>query len=126
MKYPAHYYAKALAEAAAAPRADGDAIAKNFAALLARNGDQGLGRKILEEAARYARGKHGVRKVVIESARPLTAAQKKGLAPLLRPGDVAVEETVPALVAGIRVVVDDETLFDGSLKGKLDAMFKKQ
>ncbi len=124
MKHPAHFYAKALAEAASAPDAEGRAIAKNFAELLARNGDEALARKILEEASRYARGKSGIRKVAIGSARPLTPAQRKALAPILRPGDVVVEEVIPDLIAGVRVIVDDEMLFDGSLRGRLDAIFK--
>ena len=77
MKYPPHLYAKALAEVIAAPGAEAQAIAKNFIALLTKNGDEENARKILEEASRFARGKEGIRKVVMESARPLTPRQKK-------------------------------------------------
>lgn len=124
MKYAPHLYAKALAEVIAAPGADARAIVKNFMALLTKNGDEGQARKILEEAARFARGKEWIRKVSLESARPLTLRQKKALAPLLAPTDVVEEEIVPELVAGVRVFVDDGELFDGSLKGKLDMLFK--
>ncbi len=123
MKYAPHWYARALAEAIMAPGADGRTIARNFKALLARNGDERQARKILEEAARFARGREGIRKVAVESARTLTPAQRGSLGAFLRPGDVVEEEIAPELVAGVRVFVDDERLYDGSLKGKLDALF---
>jgi len=124
MKYPAHIYAKALAEAITAPGAGGDVIAKNFQALLLRNGDEAHARKIVEEAARFVRGKHGIRKVTIESARELGAAQRKIVAALTKPGDVIESRIDPELVAGIRLIVNDELQFDGSLKGKLDKIFE--
>ena len=124
MKYPSHLYAKALAEAIAAPGVDAAAIAKNFMVLVVKNGDGRYARKILEEAARFARGKEGLRKVGVESARPLTAAQRREIGAFMQPGDVMEEEIVPDLIAGVRVFVDDEKLFDGSLKGKLDEIFK--
>lgn len=122
MKYAPHLYAKALAAAIAEPGADAGKVARNFMELLAKNGDERQARKILEEAARSARGAEGLRKVAIESARPLTREQRNAVRSFLRPGDIAEEEIVPELVAGVRVFVDDERLFDGSLKGKLDRM----
>ncbi|MBU6500993.1 MAG: F0F1 ATP synthase subunit delta [Patescibacteria group bacterium] len=123
MKYPAHIYAKALAEVITTPGVDAEVIVKNFSALLRKNGDEVHAQKIVEEAARFARGKAGIRKVIIESARTLTSKQKKETASFIKEGDVVQEKIVPELVAGIRVFINDEKIFDGSLKGKLDSVF---
>jgi F0F1-type ATP synthase delta subunit len=98
----------------------GDEIAKNFLAVVRRNGDEGHLRKILEEASRLARGKSGVRKVTIESARQLNASQKGAMKHFVRAGDAIEERIDPDLVAGVRVTLDDELQFDGSLKNKLN------
>ncbi len=123
MKYSVSDYAKALDGAVAAPKADDAANAKNFLALLRRHGDGSRLEKILDEAARLARGKHGVREVTIASARPLTASQAIAAKKFLKPGDMATYALDPALVAGVKIVVNDEMQFDGSLKSKLDALF---
>ncbi len=129
MKYPAHIYAKALSEVIGdtskkTTEKEAAAIVKNFLELVRRNGDESHLRKILEEAARFARGKAGIRKVSVESARALNAAQEKEVKTFLTAGDV-VERTIdPALIAGIRIIVNDEMQFDGSLRGKLDKVFR--
>jgi F0F1-type ATP synthase delta subunit len=127
MKYAPHIYAKALVEVLedvgkkkTETKAKDDAIAKNFLALVRKNGDEGHLKKILEEASRFARGKSGLRKVTVESARILNAAQKKTVEHFLKPGDVVEERIDPELIAGIRIVLNDELQFDGSLKNKLN------
>lgn len=126
MKYPAHIYAKALAEAIVATKgkAAEDAVVRNFIALVRRNGDEGHIRKLVEEAARMVRGKSGVRKVTIETARPSSEAQKKALRQFIKGGDIVEERIDPSLVAGVKIILDDELQFDGSLKGKMDTIFK--
>lgn len=123
MKYPTNIYAKALVEVLAASKgqtaSDGE-IANNFLALVKKNGDEGHLKKILEEASRMARGKSGVRKVTVASARSLTAAQKKSLDQFTKPGDVMEEEIDPDLIAGIKITINDEMQYDGSLKNKLN------
>ena len=124
MKYAPHIYAKALVEVLSAPAERGvmsdDEIAKNFLAIVRKNGDEGHLRKILEEASRFARGKSGVRKVTVESARALGPSQKVAVGHFIRPGDMVEERIDPELIAGIKVVVNDELQFDGSLKNKLN------
>jgi len=117
-------YAKALVEVLsdidkAGAKSDTE-IAKNFVALVQKNGDEGYMRKILEEASRFARGKSGVRKVTIESARALAPAQRTAVEQFVRPGDVVEERIDPDLIAGVRIILNDEMQFDGSLKNKLN------
>jgi F0F1-type ATP synthase delta subunit len=126
MKYAPHIYAKALVEVLSDAKHQGEkngaALAKNFLALVRKNGDEGYLRKILEEASRFARGKSGTRKVMIESARALGSAQKKAAEHFIKAGDVVEERIEPDLIAGIRITVNDEMQFDGSLKNKLNKM----
>jgi F0F1-type ATP synthase delta subunit len=125
MKYFPHVYAKALVEILSVPKGSAgkktdDEIAKNFLALVRRNGDESHLRRILEEASRFARGKSGMRKVTLESARPLRPPQRAALAGFVKPGDVVEERIDPELVAGIKIIVNDEMQFDGSLRNKLN------
>ncbi len=128
MKYSSYLYAKALVEVLAdvrTKRGGGDdaaedaMIADNFVALVRRNGDEGRLGKILEEASRLARGIGGLRRVVLESARPFTASQRKRTDALLTEGDIVVEKVDPTLIAGVRITVNDEMQLDGSLRTKL-------
>jgi F0F1-type ATP synthase delta subunit len=127
MKYPTHIYAQALAEVITATKKDDkaadDKMVANFIALVRRNGDEVHLRSIVEEAARFVRGQSGIRKVTIEMARPMNASQRKMLESFTKPSDVVEERIDPALMAGVRIILDDELQFDGSLKGKLDTVF---
>ena len=127
MKYSVHDYAKALDEAIADPKAKHDAIIKNFLALVRRNNDEGRLKKILAEAARLSRkwpGAQGnMREVIVESARPLRKAQEKMLQQFIKPGDIVRYKVNPELVAGVKIVVNDEMQFDGTMKAKLDKLF---
>lgn len=124
MKYQPSIYAKALAEVIlGAKPADSDRIVKNFLAMMERNGDAAHMGKVLEEAARFARGKRGIRKVTLEFARTPSALQRKAVGALIRESDMVVETVDPELIAGVRIVVDEERQLDGSLKGKLDKLF---
>ena len=129
MKYAPHVYAKALVEVLSAPAAGSEAgshkmtddeLAKNFLALVRKNGDERYLRKILEEASRFARGKSGVRKVTVESARALIPSQKAMIAHFVKAGDMVEERIDPDLIAGIKIILNDEMQFDGSLKNKLN------
>ena len=122
MKYSAQTYAKALVEVLTShePKAKDEEIAQNFLALVRKNNDEGHLKKILEEASRFARGRGGVRKVTVESARELKATQKDLVKQFIKPGDVVEERIDPELIAGIRIILNDELQFDGSLKNKLN------
>ncbi len=124
MKYPAHMYAKALVGVLGDQKTPGTAhdaeIAKNFLSLVKKNGDESHLKKILEEAARFARGKSGVQKVTITSARTLSPSQGKTMVQFVKPGDIVEHRIDPGLIAGIKITINDEMQFDGSLKNKLN------
>ncbi len=124
MKYSPHIYAKAFVEALGehpSPEKERARI-KNFIALLVKNGDIGRARKILESAKKMIREKEDRRSIVIETARLLSA---RGLAEeILKPSDVVEEKIDPELIAGVRITINDELQFDGSLRRKLNELFK--
>ena len=126
MRYSINQYAKALTTAILEARPGKElAIQKNFQELLHRNGDEARAKKILDLAGRLLRAKQGIREVVFESGRKLGVAHKKELSKFLKPDDQAVSRVDPGLIAGVRVIIDDEYEFDGSLRGKLDKIFAK-
>jgi F0F1-type ATP synthase delta subunit len=123
MKHAPHIYAKALVEVLENKKID-QAAAKNFITLVRRNGDEAHLGKILEEAGRIARGKSGVRKVTVSSARELTKKQEAELKHFVKSGDVVEKRIEPELIAGVKITLNDELQFDGSLKKKLDSALR--
>jgi F0F1-type ATP synthase delta subunit len=124
MKYPARIYAQALAEAMAmAHGKTADEIRKNFMELLRRSGDEAHLAKILEEAERFLREKDGTKKFSVQVARLQKIPARELIKHLIGPNDRVEEETDPSLISGMKVVVNDEMVFDGSLRAKLDKLF---
>ena len=124
MKYSVHTYAQALVEViedqTRGAKLGDNVIEKNFLELVRKNGDEVHLPQILDEASRLARGKSGIRQVTVESARELSASQKTTLKHFMKPHDVVEERIDPELIAGIKITVNDELQFDGSLKNKLN------
>ena len=88
-------------------------VARNFMKMLRKSGDEAHAEKIMKEAERILRKADGIRAVVFESARPLGAAQRKSLSAFSKSGDVVSYRTDPRLIAGVRILIDDEKEFDG-------------
>jgi len=124
MKYSTLTYAEALADVAREAHAgDVPRIQKNFLELLRRSGDEAHLSKILVEAERIMRAKDGSKHFVVTTARKQKMAAHEILKDLVGPHDAVTESVDPTLVAGMRVVVNDEMVFDGSLRSKLEKMF---
>jgi F0F1-type ATP synthase delta subunit len=124
MRYSIDQYAKALAAAILEAKPGNEAvIQKNFQELLRRNSEETRAKKILDLAGRLLRAKKGNREVIFESARTLTPAHKKELGKFLKAEDQMALRVNPSLIAGVRVTIDGEYEFDGSLRGKLDKIF---
>ncbi len=127
MKFGANLYAKALAQAVKGAtglsKEDMDAMAKRVAEMVEKNGDTAEFSKIVEAAEKLIREQNGDRKITLTSARPLGDAAKALLASIAKPGDTVEQAIDPSLLAGLKVLIDDETQFDGSLKAKLEKMF---
>ena len=124
MRYSLKNYAEALAVAIHNTEPTrSDTIVKNFLILLGKSGDEVHAEKIVNAAERILRKKDGGREIILESARPLERENQKLLSGIAGKKDSVAMRIDPNLVAGVRIVIDGEKEFDGSLKGKLDKMF---
>ena len=124
MRYSIKNYAQALADAViTAHDKDGMEIAKNFLELLRRSGDEAHMPKIVAEAERIMRAKDGSKRIVVSIARKQKQPAHGLVKHLVGPHDAIEEQIDPSLIAGMKVTVNDEMMFDGSLKTKLEVMF---
>lgn len=125
MKYTPRLYAQALAEALSqrAGQEEKERMIRNFLRLVRKNGDERGLNKIVAEAENLLLEKSGRRKVLLESARPLSDKQKKLIHKTLQTGDVVEEKVSPELVAGVKITVNEGLQWDGTLQRKLKKMF---
>ena len=70
------------------------------------------------------RRKEGRRKITIECSRPLQGKTNELVKPILQEKDILYKKINPDLIAGIKITIDDEKQFDGSLATKLKKIFK--
>lgn len=125
MKYDPKLYAKAFAELAAGPLTAEEErrLTQNLVALMKKNGDLHRAHRTLELIEEELRKKSGRRKIVIQTARPFAEAEQLITRALEKPGDIVKTELHPELVAGARIIINDDLEYDASLKHKLDALF---
>lgn len=116
-------YAEALAEAILDKKADQKKVARNFLLLLIKSGNQSKARKIVDLAEEIILKKKGNKKVTLETARKLTAENKALLKKVIKDGDIVKEKINPDLIAGVKVIINNEKQFDNSLKNKLQNIF---
>jgi F0F1-type ATP synthase delta subunit len=125
MRYAVSNYAKALAEVAVSASArDTEEIRANFLGLLRRTGDGVHLAKVLMAAERFMRAKDGSQRIVVRVARKQKRPVRELVAHLVGPHDAIEEVMDQSLVAGMKVIMNDEREFDGSLKTKLEKLFK--
>jgi len=94
----------------------------NFLDFLIKNGDVKKVGQIIFLAEKLYYEKTGKRKIILESARKLS--KKNILKDFFQDGDVVIEKIDLDLIAGMKVVVNNEKQLDFSLKNKLDNIFK--
>jgi F0F1-type ATP synthase delta subunit len=80
-------------------------------------------KKIYARAEKLAREQTGRRKIVIETARPIENMDKV-IAKIIKKDDIFIEKINSDLIAGIKVIINDEIQFDGSMARKLKQLFK--
>jgi len=117
-------YAKALAEAALKKGADEKKIVNNFVKLLVSAGIEGKSKEILTLAEEMILAKQGKRKITFETARKITAGQKKILEGVAKEGDIVKEKINKELIAGVKIIINDSKQFDASMQSKLQNIFK--
>lgn len=118
MKYKGKIYAEALANAILDKKLDEKKVIHNFLGLLEKNQDVKKAEEIIVLAQKLLLKKTGHKKVVLETARKINA--KDSMKSFFKNGDIVEEKINPALVAGIKIIIDNERQLDNSLSGKLN------
>ena len=124
MKYLPAQYAQALhaalTEASAAKQKE---IMARFAALLVRHRMSGKSGAVVAAYEKIVLRASGMRKVKIESAAPADGRLKKEIGKILGKKIFIEEEMHPELLAGIKILVDNELLIDASGKRQVERIF---
>lgn len=121
MKYTPKIYARAFVEVFDLAPEKQDEMLRNFLSLIRKNNDQHLYKKIYQQTEKLARGKSGKRKVVVETARPVK--NDDVVKKIVKNDDIVEKRINPDLIAGVKIVVDDERQFDGSMAKKIKSLF---
>jgi F0F1-type ATP synthase delta subunit len=116
-------YARALAEVLFKKEVDEKKITDNFVKLLVKNGQEKKAKEILNLAEDFLLAKQGKRKICFETARNMTAGQKKLLENFVKNGDKVNEKINSELIAGIKIIINDSRQFDASMQSKLQQLF---
>lgn len=127
MKYNPKVYASALAWGLARAKTEKqrEKYLKRFLLTLKKNSDLRLLPKIALALERRFAERGLMRRVIFESARTPTRPVRQMFKDFIQKKD-AVEERLNAdLIAGVKVIVNDNLEFDASLQSKLDRMFKQ-
>ena len=124
MRYRPAQYAEALHGALEGkPVAKRKDIIRRFIAMVARHRMSNKIGLIVSAYEKLVLHEGGMRKVRIESAAPVSAQLKKEISEILGKKIVLEEKTRPDLLAGIKILVDDELLIDATGKRQLERIF---
>ncbi len=123
MKYKSKIYAEALAGLLSDKKKSPDEskIAKNFLKLLEKNQDMKKAKEIVAMAENLLLKKTGNKKIILETARKVDA--KYFIDSFIKKGDIIEEKLNPELIAGIKIIINNEKQFDNSLSGKLKKLY---
>ena len=126
MKYGIHIYARAFAEMLDKQPEKYDEYFKQLIALLKRNSDEGAAKKILSKARELLIQKSGGRRVVLESARPLSSHDLAKLRGEFLSHDSIETSVNPEILGGVKIMIDGEQIIDATLGRKLKKLFEPQ
>ena len=124
MKYSPKQYASALLLALGEKSsAERKKILHKFLSLVSKRGDSSRLGMIMKEAEKqYLRGA-GLKKVILESADSVSAKIKKEVEEILGKNIILEEKLNPDLLAGIKILVDNELLIDASAETQVRKLF---
>lgn len=124
MRYSPKQYASALLFALEKKSAvERKKIFQQFLSLVNKKGDSSRLGLIVRETERQYLKNEGLKKVTLESADPVSAKVRKEVEEILG-RDIILEEKInPELIAGIKILVNDELLIDASAENQLRRLF---
>ena len=120
-KYKPKMYAEALINSILYAKADTKNITRNFLKFLDQNGDIKKAPQIVALAESLLLKKTGNKKIILETARKTDPKRFAGA--FVKKGDILEEKINPGIVAGIKVIIDNEEQLDFSLLKKLENLF---
>lgn len=124
MKYTSKQYAVTLISALAGKSEDAKKdILKKFLIILQRNGDLGKRNQILEEVRREYFRQNDLSKVEVEVVGKIKEGLKQEIEESLGKAISFDSKVNPKILGGIKILIDDETLIDASVKTQLDKLF---
>lgn len=125
MKYRSEHYAQALlALSRGTTRSRQTQLIHRFVEVVAKYGDEKNLPKILHAVRRAVLKERGGRWITFEFARALPQTKiSKIIHGLTKKTDQHEIHITPDIIAGVRVTIDDEQMFDGSLEQRLKLMF---
>ncbi len=116
-------YARALAEIIAKKGIDEKKVINNFVKILVSAGLEKKTKEILNLTEDFVLAKQGKNKITFEIARRLTSENRAMLKEFIKEGDIVKEKINPELIAGVKIVVDEEKQMDMSMASKLENLF---
>lgn len=99
---------------------------RRFLSILQKNGDSPKLQTILRILEKKYLHKEGLKKVSLEYAGRLSPDTKKDIEKILGRKIIITERKNPDLLAGIKILVNDEILIDASAKRQMDKLFRRQ
>ena len=122
-RFTAKQYATALFESLSeAKPSEQEMVLKSFAAILARNYDRSLFAKIAMQLKKLERSKAGAHDVVVTSARALAPSVLQQIGEKVGKNSRIREVIDPWVLGGMKVLINDELVIDGTLKTRIARM----
>ncbi len=121
MKIKSRYYALALADLILDAKSSDKRIIENFFALLQKNGNISKAKEIIALTENILLVKSGNKKIILETA--LKVSRKHILKGILKKNDIVEEKINPELIAGIKIIINNEKQLDFSLQKKINEIF---
>jgi F0F1-type ATP synthase delta subunit len=124
MRYSPRHYAEAFYEALGEKTGKARAyVFENFYRVLRKNGDLAIKNLIFSHFEKIYLKKHNMRKLDIESAKPLDAKIKKSIEDIINAPVMLTEKHNPDLIAGMTMLLDDSLFIDASARTKINKLF---
>ncbi|OGZ66972.1 MAG: hypothetical protein A3D34_00225 [Candidatus Staskawiczbacteria bacterium RIFCSPHIGHO2_02_FULL_33_16] len=123
-QYKVKIYAEALVESILDKKnsANSEKITENFLKILVKNQDLKKAGEIINLASTLLLKKTNNNKIIFETARKI---DKKDISKsFTKKGDIVEEKINNKIVAGIKIIVDNNRQLDFSLSAKLQSIFK--
>lgn len=121
-RYTPKQYAAALFEALHEKGVKTDVVVKRFAECVVKNYDKALLSKIVMQLKKLERAQLGRHDVVLTSAKPLEKVVITEVKKKVGENSGITEVVDPSVLGGLHVLINDELVIDGTVKGRIERM----